>query len=281
MTLSPSSFYKRYRSYYETPSSSASPASSLTLHIQKRYRGTSKPILDAETEGDESEAKGTVSESEESEDEGPGSESEEAASEDQQQQAVPVEDTAADEHLGLGYRAARRHALEIVEGTVPSTLEVGQSSRSVPDQQRKDKTLTPRLLIHPTWEDHDNGTVYKDIDFDAPLVPSLTVPSPIPSSVSTPIATIAVDEDEFLEVGAQLKLHRSILHDHIQRLDALSPTHFEGYGRDFTRLFTRSEVVRDEIHLQRFKLGSLERGQERATITFGALWRLVLLSRPE
>ncbi|GKE29488.1 hypothetical protein Tco_1444872 [Tanacetum coccineum] len=50
----------------------------------KRYWGTSEPILDTETEGDESKAEGTISESGESEDEGPGSESEKAAFEGQQ-----------------------------------------------------------------------------------------------------------------------------------------------------------------------------------------------------
>ncbi|GJS04613.1 hypothetical protein Tco_0321121 [Tanacetum coccineum] len=79
----------------------------------------------------------------------------------------------------------------------------------------------------------------------------MTVPSPVASPVTTPAETIAVDEDEFIEVGAQLELHGSILHDHTQRLDALPPTLFKG-------------------------LGSLERGQEQATIIFGSLWRPVL-----
>ncbi|GKC77294.1 hypothetical protein Tco_1128068 [Tanacetum coccineum] len=83
MALSPSSFCKRYRSFYETPSSSTSPASSPTLPIWKRYRGTFEPILDTKTEGDESEAEGTGSESEESEDEGPALESDEDASKEQ------------------------------------------------------------------------------------------------------------------------------------------------------------------------------------------------------
>ncbi|GJV55103.1 hypothetical protein Tco_1456108 [Tanacetum coccineum] len=160
MALSPSLFSKRYRSSYETPSSSASPASSLTLPIRKRYR----------------------------EDEGPDSESKEAASKGQQQRAVPVENTATDEPLGLGYRAARPRVLELAEGPTPMT---------------------------------------------------------------TPTTTIVVDEDEFLKVGAQLELHVSILHDHTQRLDALPPTLFKGYGKDFTQLFARSEAVRDEIHSQR------------------------------
>ncbi|GKC92542.1 hypothetical protein Tco_1157984, partial [Tanacetum coccineum] len=49
MALSDSAFCKRYRSSYEIPSSS----SSLTLPVRKRYRGTSKLILDTDSEGDE------------------------------------------------------------------------------------------------------------------------------------------------------------------------------------------------------------------------------------
>ncbi|GKA87846.1 hypothetical protein Tco_0809610 [Tanacetum coccineum] len=166
MTLSPSSFRKRYISSYETPSSSASPASSLTLPVRKRYRGTFELILDTKTKGNESEAEGTGSESEESEDEGPDSKGEEAASEDQQLQVVSVEDTAADEPMGLGYRAAKRRVLELAEGPMPSTFEVGQSSRFVPDQQVADET--PRLPTRPIWVDPKDGTIYLDIEFDPP-----------------------------------------------------------------------------------------------------------------
>ncbi|GKA37747.1 hypothetical protein Tco_0724312 [Tanacetum coccineum] len=177
----------RYISSYETPSSSPSLTSSPTFPIRKRYQGTFELILDTETEDDESEAESAGSRSEESEDEGPGSKVEEAASE-QQQQAVLVEDTAADEPLGLGYRAAIRRALELAEDPAPT------------------------------------------------------------SQVTTPAATIAVDEDEFIEVGTQLELHESILKDHTQRLDALPPTLLEGMGRDITELYDRSTAVRGEIH---------------------------------
>ncbi|GKF75717.1 hypothetical protein Tco_0225161, partial [Tanacetum coccineum] len=47
--LSTSFFRKRYRSSYETSSSSSSP----TLLGRKRYRGTSELILDTDSEGDE------------------------------------------------------------------------------------------------------------------------------------------------------------------------------------------------------------------------------------
>ncbi|GJW31726.1 hypothetical protein Tco_0051758 [Tanacetum coccineum] len=237
--LSPSSFRKRYRSSYETPS----PSSSLTLPIRKRYRGTSE--LDG----------------------GPGSE-EEAVPEGQQQ-AFPTEDTAVDKPLGLGYGALRHHELVVGEGEMPSTFE-------------------PTLV---TWVDPEDGKVYTDILTYVPLVapvqtpPSLewssgylpvspsspAVPTPVASPVTTPAATISVDEDEFLEVRVQLELHESILHDHTQRLDALPPTLFEGYDRDLRELYTRSGTVRDEIFSQRYRFRSLEREQERATMTFNAI----------
>ncbi|GJV76355.1 hypothetical protein Tco_1507939 [Tanacetum coccineum] len=150
-----------YRSSYENPSSSASPASSLTLPIQKRYQGTFELILYTKTEGDELEAKGTGSESEESEDE------------------------SADEPLGLGYGAARRRALELVDGPAPSTFEVGQSSKTVPDQQTGNEITTLRLLVCATWED--------------PVDASLTIPSPVALPVTTRAASITLEEDEFLE----------------------------------------------------------------------------------
>ncbi|GKC21472.1 hypothetical protein Tco_1023622, partial [Tanacetum coccineum] len=105
---------------------------------------------------------------------------------------------------------------------------------------------------------------------------SPVVPSPIASLVATPTATISVDEDQFIEVGAQLELHGSILHDHTQRLDALPPTLVANIDRDVRELYTRSGVVRDEIFSQRYMFRSLEREQERTIMTFGALWRPVL-----
>nr|GFA53710.1 hypothetical protein [Tanacetum cinerariifolium] len=77
---------------------------------------------------------------------------------------------------------------------------------------------------------------------------SPVVPIPVASPVTTPAATIAVDEDDFLE----------------------------GYDRDLRELYTRTRAVRDEIFSQRYRLRSLEQEQERATMTFGAIWRLVL-----
>ncbi|GKE72171.1 hypothetical protein Tco_1534212, partial [Tanacetum coccineum] len=231
--------------------------------FRKRYRGTSELIEDTEVEGTESKT-----ESEELEDEGPGSDREKAASKDQQQQAL-------------------------TEGSVPSTFEEGQSSRSVPDQQIAYETPTPRLPVRTTWVDPEDDIVYIDIEFDEPPVrasvqtpaspewssgslpvspASLTIPTP----VASPVPTTSVGEGDFLEIEAQLELHGSRLHDYTECLDAFPPTLFKGYGRDFTELFARLVAVREEIHSQRFKLRSLEQGNEQATITFGALWRPVL-----
>nr|GEX96179.1 hypothetical protein [Tanacetum cinerariifolium] len=93
--VSPSSFRKMYRSFYETPS----PSSSLTLPIRKRYHGTLELVKD------------TKEESSYSNDE---------------------RDRSRDEGPGLGYEALRRRELAVGEGEIPSTFEVGQSSRSVP-----------------------------------------------------------------------------------------------------------------------------------------------------
>ncbi|GKC99764.1 hypothetical protein Tco_1170039 [Tanacetum coccineum] len=57
-----------------------------------------------------------------------------------------------------------------------------------------------------TWVDPEDGRVYIDIPTYVPPV----------APVQTPLSPkwTFVDEDEFLKVGAQLKLHESILHDH-------------------------------------------------------------------
>ncbi|GKF27656.1 hypothetical protein Tco_0093998, partial [Tanacetum coccineum] len=293
----PSSFYKGYRSSYETPS----PSSSLTLPIRKRYQGTLELVEDTEDEssGSGTGRGGSEDESHSSEDEGPGSEEEdeeEEAAPEGQQQAAPVEDTAVDEPLGLSYGALRCHELAFGEGSVPNTFEVGQSSRSVPKHEGAERISAFRQPTLVTWVDPEDGTVYTDIPTYAPLVApvqtssspkwssgslpvlpsSPVVPSPIASPVTTPTTTISIDEDQFLEVGVQLELHGSILHDHTQHLDALPPNLFKGYDRDLRELYTRSGVVRDEIFSQRYRFRSLEREQERATVTFSAIWRPIL-----
>nr|GEY35587.1 hypothetical protein [Tanacetum cinerariifolium] len=62
----------------------------------------------------------------------------------------------------------------------------------------------------------------------------------------------------------------------MERLDALPPTLFKGYDRDLGEFYTRSGVVRDEIFLQRYRFRSFKQEQERALVTFSAIWRPVL-----
>ncbi|GKC22292.1 hypothetical protein Tco_1024442 [Tanacetum coccineum] len=251
--------------------------------------------LDDEGHGLGDENHGLGDESQGLEDEGLGLEEEEVVLKGQQQ-AVPVVKIAASEPLGLGYGALRRRELAVGEDQVPSTFEVGQSSRSVSEQQGAERVSAFRQPTLDTWVDLEDGRVYTDIPAYVPLAApvqtspspewslgslpgspsSPVVPSPIASLVATPTATISVDKDQFIEVWAQLELHGSIIHDHTQRLDALPPTLVADIDRDVRELYNRSGAVRDEIFSQRYRFRSLKREHERATVTFGALWRPML-----
>ncbi|GJZ93297.1 hypothetical protein Tco_0665362 [Tanacetum coccineum] len=217
----------------------AAALSPSSFYTSELVEDTKDESSNSDTEGEGSEDKGPGSEDEDPglEDKGLGSEKEEEAAPEGQQEAISVVDTAADKPLGLGYGALRRRELALGEGSMPSTFEID------------------RVLVSPS----------------SPAVPTL-----VASPMTTPTTTIAVDEDEFLKVGAQLEIYGSILHDHTHRLDALPPTLFEGYDMDLRELYTRSKEVRDEIFSQRYRLRSLEQEYERATVTFGAIWRLVL-----
>nr|GEY84150.1 hypothetical protein [Tanacetum cinerariifolium] len=158
-----------------------------------------------------------------------------------------------------------------------------------------------RLWIRPrtghtiTWVDPKYGSIYTGVLIYPPVAPvqtssspewsfdslpispsSLVVPSSLASPVATLIANISVDEDHFPEVGVQVELHRSLLYDHTQHLDALPPTLFVDIDRDVRELYTRLREIRDEIFSQRFRFRSLEHEHERATVTFRVLWRPVL-----
>ncbi|GKG35976.1 hypothetical protein Tco_0443654, partial [Tanacetum coccineum] len=78
------------------------------------------------------------------------------------------------------------------------------------------------------------------------------------------------------ELGAEVEMQGGLIHDLTIRLGELSLALVRRNDRDIMELFTRSRAVRDEIFSQRYQLRSLEHEQERTTVTFGALWRLVL-----
>nr|GFA18157.1 hypothetical protein [Tanacetum cinerariifolium] len=154
-TLSPSSFHKRYRSSYKT-SSSSSP----TLSVRKRYRGTSKLILDPDSEGDELEEKDT--------------EEDESSDVDDER-----ESGSASEPLGLVYGVTRRYALELTEEIAPSTYEVRQSSRSVSEHKGAERVSAFRQHTLVTWVDPEDGRVYTDIlTYTPPAAPVQTPSSP-------------------------------------------------------------------------------------------------------
>ncbi|GJU00957.1 hypothetical protein Tco_1111295 [Tanacetum coccineum] len=292
LTPTPTEFRStRYKPSYET-SSSSSP----TLPMRKRYRGTSELILDTDNEGDElgeenteedqkdessdavdererervlddeghglgDEDYGLDDESQGLKDEGLGLEEEEVVPKGQQQ-AVSVVETIASEPLGLGYKALRHRKLVVGEDQVPSTFEVGQSSRVYTDIPTYVPLAAPvQTLPSPEW-----SLCSLLVSPSSPIVPS-----PIASLVATSTATISVDEDHFIKVGAQLELYRSILYDYTHRLDALPPTLVVDIDKDVRELYTRSGAVKDEIFSQRYRFKSLEREQERATVTFRAL----------
>ncbi|GJU86887.1 hypothetical protein Tco_1294433 [Tanacetum coccineum] len=196
-----------------------------------------------------------------------GLEEEEVAAPEGQQQAFLVVDTAASEPLGLRYRAARHRAPEPIEEIAPSTYEVDPEDERVYINIPVYPPVAPvQTSLSPEWS---SGSL--PVSSSSPVVPS-----PIASLVATLTATISVDKDQFLEVGAQLELHRIILYNHTQCLDALPPTLFVDINKDVRELYTRSGVVRDEIFSQRYRFRSLEREQERTVVTFRALWRPVL-----
>ncbi|GJR60078.1 hypothetical protein Tco_1502240 [Tanacetum coccineum] len=296
MSLLDSALRKRYRSSYETPSSS----SSLSLPVRKRYWGTFELILDTDSEEDE------IGEEDTDEDEGHGLDDEGHWLDDEGHGLDNEGRSVESDGLGL---EGEEEALAVEGDLVYSTFEVGQGSGSVPEPERLERVSTLRKPTLTTWIDPEDGIAHIDIlaylppappaqtppspewssgSLPVSLVPSavpsptsspmisLTVPSPIASPVATSIATIPVDQDQFIEIGTQLELFIGILQDHTQRLDTMPPTLFTGINQDVIELYIRSGVVKDEIFSTRYMFRSLELKQERTAVTFRALWRPML-----
>ncbi|GJS66130.1 hypothetical protein Tco_0680694 [Tanacetum coccineum] len=208
-----------------------------TTHLVTAYPKYERKASFPQDKGSEDEGPDLDDECHGLEDKGPGSEEEEAAPTGQQQ-AVLVVDTIVDEPLGLGYGALRRRELALGEGLVPNTFKVGQSSESMPEQEGAERIYAFRQPTLVTWVDPEDGRVYTDIlTYVPPAAPIQTPPSLEWSSGSLPVSPSSL----------VLELHRSILYDHTQLLDALPPTLFEDYDRDLRELYTRSGAVRDEI----------------------------------
>ncbi|GJZ37371.1 hypothetical protein Tco_0583562 [Tanacetum coccineum] len=183
-SMSDVAFHKRFRSSYES-----SPSPSPTLPVRKRYRGTSELILSTHSEGDELGDKevslDSDSGSEDAEDEGPAARDEDSGLDDEgyglDDESRGIDDEGHSvESDGLG--------LEEEDEVVPE---------APPVQTPPSPDWTPGSLpIYPSHSDVPSPV-------SSPLI-SLTVLS----LVATPTATIPVDEDQFIEVGAQLELYR-------------------------------------------------------------------------
>nr|GFA83553.1 hypothetical protein [Tanacetum cinerariifolium] len=191
-----------------------------------------------------------------------------------QQQAASVMRKAVSAPLGLGYGALRCRELALEGDHVYSTFEPTLTTWTDP----KDGMVSIDVPIYPpsappvqTPPSHEWTSGSLPISPSPSFVPSLvsspmiqlTVPSPTALHMATSTATIPVNEDPFIEVGAQLELYRSILQDHTQRLDVMPPTRFVEIDRDARELYTRSREVKDEIFSQRYQFRSLEHEQER------------------
>ncbi|GKD32333.1 hypothetical protein Tco_1247842 [Tanacetum coccineum] len=278
-SMSDVAFHKRFRTCYES-----SPSPSPTFPVQKRYKGTYELVLSTNSKGDELE-------DEEDEEVSLDSDSGSEDTEDEGLAAGDEDPSMRDEGFGLGEDEAvpegQQQAAPVVETTVEEPLGLGQGFGSTPKPERSERVSAFRQPALTTWTDPEDGTVYINVPTYPPSVPLVqtpplpnrtpgslpissshsNVPSPVssplisltvPSPVATPTATIPVNEDQFIKVGAQLEIYGSMLQDHTQRLDAMPPTLFAEIDRDVRELYTRSEAVMDEIFSQRYQLRSLE-----------------------
>nr|GEV29548.1 hypothetical protein [Tanacetum cinerariifolium] len=184
------------------------------------------------------------------------------------QPVVQVADTAMGEPLGLGYMALRRCELSAGEDQVPSTFDVGQSSRSVLEHQGAGRISAFREPTLVTNVDLVDGKVYTDILVYVPPVASVQTP-PLPPllSIRTP-SSPEWPSSSFLVTPLSLVISTPVSSPATSSL-AASPDTVE--AEDFM-----AESDRDEIFSKRYRLRSLEREQKRATVTFSALWRSVL-----
>ncbi|GKF52988.1 hypothetical protein Tco_0159898, partial [Tanacetum coccineum] len=167
MALLDLAFCKRYSSSYETPSPSS------PLLVRKRYRGTFELILDTNSEGDELGDEDTDEDEEDEsldaddkkerlDDEGHGLDDEDHGLDDEGH-GLKGEGLTMGEPLGLGYGALCHRELAVEEDRVPSSFEVGQSSRSMLEQQGADRVSAFRQPTLTTWVDSKYGRVYIDI----------------------------------------------------------------------------------------------------------------------
>ncbi|GJU25971.1 hypothetical protein Tco_1164592 [Tanacetum coccineum] len=223
MALSDLDFCKRYRSSYETPSSS----SSLALPVRKRYKGTSELILDTDSDEDE---QGDEDSDEDREDK--------SLDTDDKREGLDDEDHGLDDEghsldeEGLSLEGSEEEAVHEGQQQASLIVETAVGSGSVPELERPERVSALRQPILTTLIGLEDGIAYIDVPAylpptppsqippspewssgllpvsPAPSVIPLPIPSlmislivPLASPVSTLTATISIDEDQFIEVG--------------------------------------------------------------------------------
>ncbi|GKC62049.1 hypothetical protein Tco_1089647 [Tanacetum coccineum] len=169
----------------------------------------------------------------------PEEEPKEEPEEDPDEEPAPAENPTTYAPLGLGQRAAMLRQREFAADGIPSTFEIGQSSRAV-------------QLHEP------NGIRWIDIECNIQPTVSIGSPTPslVPNSPAAPAAptpdvpTEAEDEDDdddaIEQIRARLEMHASVIDLHNDQLDDLALSRIDEYERDVSRLNTRTgNMVRD------------------------------------
>nr|GEX40002.1 hypothetical protein [Tanacetum cinerariifolium] len=181
--MSDSAFSKRFRSSYNSLSSSSSPPD---LPSQKRYRGTSELVDDDEEEEDEKEEDDKKEDDEVEESlnfdiESLSLKRDEVVPEGQHREASVVK-TVVGEPLGLGYGTLRRREIALGDGRMPSVFKVGHSSESVPEPERPKRVSAFRQPTLTTWIYPEDVPSISPLPISSPMIP-LTIPSPVASPV--------------------------------------------------------------------------------------------------
>nr|GEU95087.1 hypothetical protein [Tanacetum cinerariifolium] len=156
--------------------------------------GTSELILDIDSEGDE------------------------IGTEDEEDQSLDSDDEREIRGRGswfsLGYKALRHCELSAGEGQVPSTFEVGQSSRSVPEHKGAGRTSAFREPTLVTWT--PSSPEWSSGSFPvSPLSLAISIPVASPATSSPTASPDTVEAEDFMaELGAQRYRLRSLEREH-------------------------------------------------------------------
>ncbi|GKC02511.1 hypothetical protein Tco_0994121 [Tanacetum coccineum] len=239
LALSDLAFHKRYRSSYEKPSPSP------PLPVWERYRGTSELILNTDSEWDKLGDEDTNKD--------------ESLDADAERDGLNDEDHRLDDE-GLGLEGSE----EVV----------------VPEGQQRAAQVANTIV------DPEDGRIYTNIPAYAPLVPpvqtspspewssgslsispsSLVAPSHIASPVATPIATIFINEDQFLEsytLGQEWFEMRS---SHIGHVDTwMADMSWAGYDnhRLTHDMLVQQAALQRELQETRDRVTTLEQERDR------------------